>query len=220
MRRPQKERKQPAPFFLNDIDCRGRLIAPAVLSAATEIGPGAMQYAEKLLVDPAVAISVFEEAAATVTQILEAKIVAGEPQVENLQAYLFRTFSRLVNAQTQPALSLEQMCEQGGEPAVDGTARLHAALLLNRVLEACDPFGRYIAGRRLEGLHWDEIGDELGISGHAARVRFSKALQRARETLNIQKPKREAKSYGKKSLLRADFSPACEEAFGRELPES
>jgi hypothetical protein len=78
---------------------------------------------------------------------------------------------------------------------VDSTASLHADLLLNKVLEACGRVGRDMVLRRLEGFGWDEIGEEFGISGHAARVRFSKRL------------------------LRADYPPTGEKAFGQSLPE-
>jgi hypothetical protein len=137
---------------------------------------------------------------------------------------------RLVNGQIEPALCLEEAVADGEEPAVDDTASLHAGLLLNEVLETCDTFGRAIALRRLEGFSWDEIADQLQISSHAARVRFSRALEHARTKLNRRKPKglkgsiraalqEEIKTRSKKRLLRADFSPAGEEAFVRALPE-
>jgi DNA-directed RNA polymerase specialized sigma24 family protein len=228
--RPQRERRRSAPFVLHSVDCHGRSIAPGVLSAAIEIGPRAVQYAEKLLGDPAVAISLLEEAAATVTRVIQTKIKVGEPEVENLPAYLFRTFLRFVNGQIEPALCLEEAVANGDEPAVDDTASLHAGLLLNAVLETCDTVGRAIALRRLEGFSWDEIADQLQISSHAARVRFSRALKHARTKLNRRKPKglkgiiraalqEEGKTRARKRLLRAGFSSAGEEAFVRALPE-
>jgi DNA-directed RNA polymerase specialized sigma24 family protein len=36
---------------------------------------------------------------------------------------------------------------------------------------------------RIEGYSWDEIGNRYGLSAHAARLRFSKALQRTRKAL-------------------------------------
>jgi len=50
-------------------------------------------------------------------------------------------------------------------------------------MAACDKVTQEIALRRLEGFSWDEIGDRYGISAHAARIRFSKALKRVRKTL-------------------------------------
>jgi len=56
-------------------------------------------------------------------------------------------------------------------------------VLLDEVMAACDKVTQEIALRRLEGFSWNEIGDRHGISAHAARLRFSKALKRTRETL-------------------------------------
>jgi DNA-directed RNA polymerase specialized sigma24 family protein len=219
--RPQRKQRQPAPPFLHSIDCRGRLIAPAVLAAATEIGPRALRLAETRIGDPAAATSLLEQAAATVTRAIETKIIAGEPEVENLQSYLFRAFLRLVKVQPPRSLSLEQARAEGVEPTVDGTASLHDAVLLNEVLEACDKVGHDMLLRRLKGFAWDEIAHDLRITSNAARLRFSKILKQARKTLNIQRSKeegrmnravikKETKTHAKKRLLRADFSPPSE----------
>jgi len=47
-------------FRISPVDCRGRAIAPAVLSAAYEISGRALSRAEKVLNDPAVSLSVME----------------------------------------------------------------------------------------------------------------------------------------------------------------
>src|SRR5258708_8166950 len=58
---------------VSPMDQRGRPISPPVLSAAEELSPCAIHHAEKLLVDPAVAANLLEEAAATVSRALKAK---------------------------------------------------------------------------------------------------------------------------------------------------
>jgi DNA-directed RNA polymerase specialized sigma24 family protein len=50
-------------------------------------------------------------------------------------------------------------------------------------MAVCDKVTQEITLRRLEGFSWKEIGDRYGISAHAARIRFSKALKRVRKTL-------------------------------------
>ena len=70
---PQRERKPGPALLLNTVDRLGREIDPAVLSVAQEIGPSAVRYAENVLGDPALAISLFEKAAATVSQTLRDK---------------------------------------------------------------------------------------------------------------------------------------------------
>lgn len=55
---------------VSPVDQRGRPISPVVLSAAEEISRRAIYHAERLLVDPAVAANLLEEAAATVSRAL------------------------------------------------------------------------------------------------------------------------------------------------------
>jgi hypothetical protein len=93
---PQRERKASPVFLLNSVDRLGREIEPAVLSVAREIGPSAVRYAEKLLGDPALAITLFEEAAATVSQTHSGKTARGKPDVKDMRGYLFLAYIRRV----------------------------------------------------------------------------------------------------------------------------
>src|SRR5208283_155522 len=88
-----------APFLLNAIDHLGRAIDPSVLSVAQEIGPGAVRYAEKVVGDPALAISLFEETAATVSRTLREKAASGKPDVTDIRGYLFHSYMRRIKRQ-------------------------------------------------------------------------------------------------------------------------
>jgi hypothetical protein len=55
---------------VSPVDRLGRRISPVVLDAAEQIGRRAIEHAEKLLIDPAVAAGLLEEAAATVSRAL------------------------------------------------------------------------------------------------------------------------------------------------------
>src|SRR2546427_8360193 len=81
---------------VSPMDQRGRPISPLVLSAAEEVSRRAIHHAEKLLVDPAVAANLLEEAAATVSRALKAKNTHERP-VQDLESYLFRAFLRRLN---------------------------------------------------------------------------------------------------------------------------
>lgn len=177
------------PFLLNSIDRLGRKIDPAVLSVAKEIGPRAVPYAEKLLGDPALAISLFEEAAASVSEAIEQKKSAGGPSVRDLSAYLFRTFIRMVGEAKRKETILEESLKDRAKTQISRSnlTRVEAALLLDEVMATCDRVTREIAFRRLEGFSWKEIGERYGISSHAAEARFSKALDHARKTLKIRR---------------------------------
>lgn len=184
---PRREAKTSPRFLLNSVDLSGREIDPAVLSAATAIGPKAIHYAENVLGDSAVAMNLFEEAAASVSDAVRAK-QAGGSAVRDLAAYLFRTYMRLVSQEKQrdSMLSESLAIEIEAQISERDLARAEAALLLDEIMSVCDRLTREVALRRLEGLSWKEIGEHYGISGHAAEVRFSKALDRARKRLKIQ----------------------------------
>lgn len=172
--------------MLNSVDLSGREIDPAVLSAATAIGPKAIRYAEKLLGDSAVAMTLFEDAAASVSEAIRTKQATGSA-VRDLAGYLFRTYVRLVSHAKQKDSVLSESLDIEIEARISERelVRAEAALLLDEIMSICDRLTREVALRRLEGLSWKEIGEYYGISGHAAEARFSKALDRARKRLKI-----------------------------------
>src|ERR1039458_4462442 len=104
---PQRERKASPVFWVNSVDRLGRGIDPAVLSVAQEIGPSAVHYAEKLLGDPALAITLFEEAAATGSQSHRERAARGTPDVEDMRGYIFLAFIRRVRKEkrAEPVLN-------------------------------------------------------------------------------------------------------------------
>jgi DNA-directed RNA polymerase specialized sigma24 family protein len=181
----------PSPrFLLNSVDLLDREIDPVVLSVANQIGPKAVPYAERLLGDPALAMNLFEQAAASVSEAIKTKQRGGSA-VRDLAAYLFRTYIRLVSQAKRKETMLAESLKAEADPRISqrDLARAEAAVLLDEIMRACDRLTREVAFRRLEGLSWKEIGERYGISGHAAEARFSKALDRARKRLKI--PNRE-----------------------------
>src|SRR6202043_3263518 len=93
---PHRKTTPNLPFLLNSVDHLGRIIEPAVLSVAQEIGPSAVRYAEKVLGDPALAITLFEESAATVSQTQRERAARGTPDVKDMRGYLFLAYIRRV----------------------------------------------------------------------------------------------------------------------------
>jgi RNA polymerase sigma factor (sigma-70 family) len=180
----KRETTRPA-FLLNSVDRLGRPIELGVLSVAQEISQQALTYAEKILGDPAVLQNLFEEAAAAVSEAVETKKASGKSPVRDLRAYLFRAFLRRISQEKrrEVALGNEVKWLQERNRPTRGSTGLDMNLLLDEVMAACDKVTKESALRRIEGFSWDEIGDRYGISAHAARMRFSKALKRARKTL-------------------------------------
>jgi DNA-directed RNA polymerase specialized sigma24 family protein len=183
---PRRDKSSSDTFLLNSIDLSGREIDPAISSIAKQIGPKAVAYAERLLGDPALAMNLFEQAAASVSEAVKTKRVSGSA-VRDLPAYLFRTYMRLVsNAKRKDPLVQESLYVEAEDQIFHGDlARAEAALLLDEIMAVCDRLTREIAFRRLEGFSWKEIGERYGLSGHAAEARYSKALDRARKRLKI-----------------------------------
>ena len=171
--------------MLNSVDLSGREIDPTVLSVANRIAPKAVSYAERLLGDPAIAINLFEQAAASVSEAIKTKQASGSV-VRDLAAYLFRTYMRLVSQTRRKEPMLQESLDVEAENQISQRDLAEAALLLDEIMAVCDRLTREIAFRRIEGFSWKEIGKRYGLSGHAAEARFSKALDRARKKLKIQ----------------------------------
>ena len=171
-------------FTISPMDWRGRTIAPEVLSVANQIRKNALRYAEQALGDPAVAASLFEESAATVSRLFVQQR-EGKSAIRNLSAYLFRAFIRRVNRvkrrETLLMERLSQEFERSGE--FISSRNLELKILIDEILSRGDPTTRDMFYRRVEGYSWKEIGRVYGISAHAAESRFSQALRRLRNRL-------------------------------------
>lgn len=174
----------PSPsFLLNSTDRLGREIDPAVLSTAQEISSTAIRYAERLLGDPALATTLLEEAAATVSHALREKANNGDASIENLQAYLFQAFLRLISKEKHTEVSFNEVHEYDNEsqPLPQQENYIEQRVLLEEVLATCDRVTRDILLRRMAGFSWKEIAEACGMENHAARQRFSAALHMLRE---------------------------------------
>src|SRR6202521_1151919 len=173
------------PFLLNSVDRLGRTMDPSILSVAQEIGPGAVRYAEKILGDPALAISLFEETAATVSKTRREKAASGKPDVTDIRGYLFLAYMRRVRRQKRmeavlkapTSVSLERQDHFADVQDMEQT------LFLAEALASCDKRTQNIVLRRLEGYSWKEVERRCGVSSGAARERFSSTVQRLPKAL-------------------------------------
>jgi DNA-directed RNA polymerase specialized sigma24 family protein len=173
--------------LVNSVDRHGRQITPPVLFVAEDIAYQALSYAERLMGDSAVAQNLFEEAEAAVSEAVDKRKVSARPPIRDLRAYLFRASSvgslsnerKNLPPENNPSCSKRQMNRHDTTPA------LKTQLLLDEVMAACDKVTQEIALRRIEGYSWDEIRNRYGLSAHATRLRFSKALQRTRKALRM-----------------------------------
>jgi DNA-directed RNA polymerase specialized sigma24 family protein len=179
----QTKRIRFAAPLLNGTDRQGRIIEPSILSIAQDLAPRALSFAEKLLGDPALATSLLEEAAASVSDALRRKMKKDEPRIEDATRYLFRAYVRRIQAEKQTQLALDFGAEQDWETNAHSSDELDTErqLLVQEVLDTCDTVTREIVYRRLEGFSWKEIELSCGITSNAAKLRFSKTLRRLRK---------------------------------------
>ena len=175
-------------FRVNPVDRFGRRMSAVVHNAAEEIAQRAILHGEKLSIDPAVAASLLEEAAARVSRAIDRKRAGNEQPVRDLRAYLFRAFLRRVNKRHKRDLSMAQALQidaLASRNSVDPRASLEQKILIDEFLMQCDPATRDMFCRRIEGFSWKEIGWSYRISSHAAESRFSQIFQKVRGRLGL-----------------------------------
>ena len=170
---------------ISPVDSRGRAIATEVLAVAYEISGRALSHAENMLGDPALALSAFEETAATVSRVLSAQKRSDNRKIRNLSGYLFRAFLRRVDRlmRTEFLFGEHTTNEFLGSKISSSSEELELKLLVDELLTMCDAVTRDMFYRRAQGFSWKEIGRAYGISAHAAESRFSAALRRVRKRL-------------------------------------
>jgi len=169
--------------FLNAVAPSGRNIESCVLLVAQGIADHAVSYAEKFLRDSCVAVNLLEEAAATVSEVIRAKEAAQITPIRDVRRYLFRVFLRKVAEARRNETPYEEVSQWHSHPRDDSYGEgLDSRILLDQILGHFDSVTREMILRRIEGHSWGEIASEFELSNHAARVRFSKALQWMRST--------------------------------------
>jgi DNA-directed RNA polymerase specialized sigma24 family protein len=164
--------------FLNAVAPSGRSIEPCVFLVAQGIANQAVSYAGKFLGDSCVAVNLLEEAAATVSEVIRAKEAAQIAPIRDVSRYLFRVFLRKVADARRNETTYEDVSQWHSHPCDDSHGDgLDSQILLDQILSHFDSVTREMILRRIEGHSWGEIASEFELSNHAARVRFSKALQ-------------------------------------------
>jgi hypothetical protein len=114
MRSP-RERTRRLVLLLNSVDRFGRIVEPPVLSVAQEIASQAVSHGEKLLGDPALALTLFEEVAATVSKTIGEKLASGKPAIRGMRNYLFRAYLRRISIKKTASLSLDHATDEQWE---------------------------------------------------------------------------------------------------------
>ena len=172
---------------ISPVDRRGRTIGHPVLVAAEEIGRRAMEHAEQLLFDPAIAATLLEEAAASVSRALLSKRHSRQAGVRDLPSYLFRAFIRRINRAKKRQLIQEAaiLAHLAESPNSTDPNDLDLKILVDELLTRSDPVTREMFYRRIQGFSWKEISFSYGISEHAAESRFGQAIHKLAKKLAL-----------------------------------
>jgi DNA-directed RNA polymerase specialized sigma24 family protein len=184
--RRQREPENLPHFFLNSVDHLGREIDTEVLSVAEKLGPRAVRRGEKLLGDPALALTLLEEVAATVTQAVRMKTHLGQPPISNLEHYLYGSFKHRLfkEKRREPVLVSFADLDWAFRGQRPGLGPVERELLQDQLLKTCDRVTIQIIFRRFDDESWREIGAACGISATAARLRFRKAMLQLRHIID------------------------------------
>src|SRR5437764_13685773 len=132
-------------FSVSPVDRLGRRISPVVLDAAEEIRRRAIEHAEKLQIDPAVAAGLLEEAAATVSRALASKKHCTQSNVRDLPSYLFRAFIRRVDKikkRQLPQVEPAPVPTSGSVNSTHQQADVEMKILVDELLTRCDAVTR------------------------------------------------------------------------------
>ena len=172
---------------ISPVDRRGRTIGHPVLVAAEKIGRRAMEHAEQLLFDPAIAATLLEEAAASVSRALLSKRHSRQAGVRDLPSYLFRAFIRRINRAKKRQLIQEAaiLAHLAESPNSTDPNDLDLKILVDELLTRSDPVTREMFYRRIQGFSWKEIAFSYGISEHAAESRFGQAIHKLAKKLGL-----------------------------------
>lgn len=179
-------------LWVSPIDSQGVPADPMFLQAAERIGGDCINYRARDINDPARALEFAERA------VYLASRAKKKRPVEDAVAYLFRTFTNLVDreiARTRRIVSLDDdlLRAIGRRSAPEPEAEMEKAITWREALDSLDPTMRWVLWRVHWGFSVNEIAAQLGISPNTLSQRVSRARKQLKKILNPG-PSREARS--------------------------
>lgn len=170
---------RPLACLPHSVDHFGRTIEAHVFEVASQVAPQAVSYGERILGDPALALTLFEETAANVSQTLANKRLFQGARIRAMRRYLFRAYLRRMSEarSTTPCYACATRAYLQQRPLNSEIQQIENQVMLREFLDSCDDITRSILQLRLEGRSWKQIEIHCGISANAANLRFSRALR-------------------------------------------
>lgn len=173
-------------LWVSPVDDQNIPVDPMFLDAAERIGTDFFRYRARELNDDSRALELAEKAVHKASR-------AHKPRpVEDPVAYLFRTFTNMVDAELERSrrfLSLsDDVMRSLGRRQVTGTQQeLDSAVAWREVLDSVDATMRLVLWRLYWGFSVNEIAGELGITPNTLSQRVSRVRKQLKKTLD---PKR------------------------------
>jgi DNA-directed RNA polymerase specialized sigma24 family protein len=175
-----------------DLDRKGRQIRSDVRSAAHQVWKDACRRTQSLLVDPAQAADVMEDAVAQVSRYLDR---IGAPSSSPKNGLLLLAFSRSLRRLAAKSRRLESV---GGTVelstrAVDhGWSRqVEARLDLENIVRKLSERNSTVLALRAAGYNWKEVAQAFGTSVATVRNGFWREIRELRRKLQVDEKRRD-----------------------------
>ena len=205
-------------LWVSPVDAQGIPADPMFLQAAERIGGDFINYRARDINDPSQVLEFAERAV-----YLASRAKKRRP-VEDAVAYLFRTFTNLVDREierTRRFVSLDDdlLRAIGRRSAKEPEAEIEKAITWREALDSLDPTMRWVLWRLYWGFSVNEIAAQLGISPNTLSQRISRTRKHLKKHLKKildQSPSVEARSVDAPQSRRGVNSRGADP--GRGLP--
>jgi len=175
-------------LWISPVDERGGAVDPVFLEAAERIGGDFFLYRAREMNDPSRALELAERAVHCASRAKKKR------PVEDVVAYLFRTFTNLVDQELERArrflsLSDELLHAIGRRRPQDAQAQLDRNIAWHEVLDSVDEELRWVLWRLYWGFSIDEIAAELDVAPNTLSQRLSRLRRRLKQALDQKDPR-------------------------------
>jgi RNA polymerase sigma factor (sigma-70 family) len=153
-------------------------IDPVVYEVARQLWRQAEQFALSTVGDAPAGLRLMLKAVALVSRVRSAQ----PNQIENLTAYLFQTYKRLILAELKKERGRQQhLAEREVEdfllPETDAV-EVERQILLEQLMQRMDSWTREVFELLVLGYSFAELGKKSGMSGERIRKKFDKRVER------------------------------------------
>jgi RNA polymerase sigma factor (sigma-70 family) len=174
-------------LWISPVDDQGCPADPAFLRAAEHIGGDFFRYRAREINDPSHAMELAERA------VHQASRAKKKRPVEDPVAYLFRTFTNLVDDEIERSKRLCSFSDEhlhiiGPCSAASSPVRIERTILWREILDSVDPTMQWVLWRLYWGFSINEIADELGIPPNTLSKRLSRLRKQLKKALDRQRP--------------------------------